>query len=303
MRVLITGGAGFFGSRAALYFGDADVHLVDRVGARWSRVDRLGVKGKRHEANLLDRDSTIKMLGRVRPDVIVHLAWYAAPTTYLMSDENFAHAHAAATLFLLARDLGCKRFVGAGTCFEYDTSLGLLREDSPTRPESVYAASKLATFLMIDRAARQAGVSFAWLRFFYPYGPFEAPGRLLSSALASLLAGRFAKTTRGEQLRDFIHVDDVARAIGLVATSSAEGIVNVGSGTVVSVRDAVSELARCIGRPDLLEIGAMPYREGDPMNVQADIGKLRSLGFEPRFSLKEGLDDTIAWARAELERA
>jgi nucleoside-diphosphate-sugar epimerase len=303
MRVLITGGAGFFGSRAALHFKDADVHLVDRIGQSWARVDALGVKATRHEANLLDSDARYALVGKVRPDVIVHLAWCATPGIYLTSDENFAHVDAALSLFMVGRDLGCARFCGAGTCLEYDTSVGVLREDSPTRPESVYAASKLATFTVLERAAKQSGLSLAWMRFFYPYGPHEAAGRLVSNTIFDLLAGRPAKTTPGEQLKDFIHIDDVGRAIATVALSRAEGVINVGAGTAARVRDVVSELAGALGRENLVELGAMPYRAGDPMRVEADTTKLRALGFETRYGLKEGLRDTIAWARERASKS
>ncbi len=315
MRVLITGAAGFFGSRAALHFPTDEVHLTDRGDAAWTRVDALTVRGTRHEVDLTDPSATRALLLSVRPDVVVHLAWYAVPGQYLTSTQNFAHVHAATTLFLAAKEAGCKRFCGAGTCFEYDTALPVrsegalpvrsegarltLREDSATKPLHLYSAAKLATYLMLERAATQHGMSFAWMRFFFPYGPLEAPGRLFSHTIAELLAARPAKTTPGEQIRDFMHVDDIGRAVATIARATVTGIVNVGSGVGVTVREAVTEIAKACGHPELVELGAMPYREGDPMHVQADVTRLRSLGFAPAFDLVSGIRDTVAWARRE----
>ena len=299
MRVLITGAAGFFGSRAALHFPADDVHLCDRGEAAWTRVDALTVRGTRHEVDLTDPSATRELLLAVRPDVVVHLAWYAVPGQYLTSTQNFGHVHAATTLFMAAKEAGCKRFCAAGTCFEYDTSLGVLREDSATKPLHLYSAAKLATYLMLERAAALSGLSFAWLRFFFPYGPLEAPGRLFSHTIAELIAGRAAKTTPGEQVRDFMHVDDIGRAVATIARADITGIVNVGSGVAVTVKDAVTEIAKACGHPELLMLGAMPYREGDPMHVQADVTRLRSLGFVPEFDLASGIRDTVAWARRE----
>jgi nucleoside-diphosphate-sugar epimerase len=299
MRVLITGGAGFFGSRAALHFPGHDVHLVDQGALPWSRPDALGVTATRHQVDLMDAAATRELLLQVRPDVVVHLAWYAVPGQYLTSSQNFAHVTAATSLFMAAKEAGCTRFCGAGTCFEYDTSVGVLREDSPTRPIHLYSAAKLATYLMLERAAALHEVSFAWMRFFFPYGPLEAPGRLFSHTVSELLAGRPAKTTPGEQIRDFMHVDDIGRAVALIATSNVTGIINVGSGVPVTVRDAVSAIAEATGRKDLLELGAMPYRAGDPMHVQADASRLRALGFAPQFDLASGVRDTVGWARRE----
>ena len=69
----------------------------------------------------------------------------------------------------------------------------------------------------------------------------------------------------------------------------------------MTVRDAVMEIAKAVGRPELVELGAMPYRDGDPMHVQADASRLRSLGFTPRFDLSSGIRDTVAWARSRKE--
>jgi len=295
MRVMITGGAGFFGSRAALYFPEDELHLVDREGQDWTRVTQLGVHGTQHAVNLLDPVATRAVMAAVRPNVLIHLAWYAVPVRYLTAPENFEHAYAATQIFRAAAEVGCSRFCGAGTCLEYESSSAPLREDAPTRPDSVYGASKLATYLMLERAAASAGVSFAWLRFFYPYGPLEANGRLVSSVISEIAAGRCARITPGEQSRDFIHVDDVARAISTVARASVQGVVNVGTGTVVKIRDVVAEIARLAGRPDLIDVGALPYREGDPPIIQSDISRLRSLGFAPKHDIFSGLADSYAW--------
>ncbi len=302
-RVLVTGGAGFFGSRVALHFAGDDVHLCDRPDASWARADVLGVTAERHAVDLTDAAATRKMVLDVKPDVVVHLAWYAVPGKYLTSVDNLGHVSAATSLFLAAKDAGCMRFCGAGTCFEYDTRLGILREDSATRPEWLYSACKLATYTILERAAAELGVSFAWMRFFFPYGPMEAPGRLFSGSIAELLAGRPARTTEGEQIRDFMHVDDIARAVSVIARSQATGIINVATGVPVSVKAAVNEIASAVGRPDLVELGAIPYRVGDPMHVQADVTRLRSLGFTPRYDLRSGVHDAVEFARGSREKS
>jgi nucleoside-diphosphate-sugar epimerase len=115
--------------------------------------------------------------------------------------------------------------------------------------------------------------------------------------LHPLLRGEEARATLGEQVRDFLHIDDVGRAIAMLATSELEGVVNVGSGDPVRVRDVVLAAARACGREDLVRLGAVPPREGDPAFVCADVTRLRSTGWAPRFSLDAGLRDTVAWYR------
>ena len=111
----------------------------------------------------------------------------------------------------------------------------------------------------------------------------------------ALLEGRPAPTTAGEQLRDFLHVDDVAHALVAIARSDVSGRVNVAGGTPATVLDVVRTIGRLTGRADLLELGALPYAHGDPMVVTADVAKLATTGFSPNWTLAEGLAHTVEW--------
>ena len=108
-------------------------------------------------------------------------------------------------------------------------------------------------------------------------------------------------TTAGEQLRDFLHVDDVARALVAVAESDLVGAVDIASGRLVTVREIVERLGHLVGRPELVELGALPYAPGDPMVVAGDVAKLAGTGFTPDWTLEEGLSDAVSWWKAELE--
>jgi nucleoside-diphosphate-sugar epimerase len=118
--------------------------------------------------------------------------------------------------------------------------------------------------------------------------------------MAALLRGEEAKVTAGEQIRDFLHIDDVASAIARVATADVTGVVNVGSGVPVRVRDVVAAAARACGREDLVRYGALPSREGDPAFVCADATRLRETGWSPAYDLERGMADTAAWWRRHL---
>lgn len=300
MRVLLTGAAGFLGSRAAKHLLDGDeVHAVVRPGSSRARLAALAPAAQVHEIELGDATAVKGLAADVRPELAVHLAWYAVPGRYLVAPENLDHVEVTLTLARALAAQGCKRLVTAGTCFEYDTSFGFLSERTPTAPRFLYSACKLAVFEILREACRGWSMSFSHLRFFYQYGPWEAPGRLVPAILDALARGEEAKTTSGSQIRDFLHVDDVGRAIAAAARSDLEGAVNVGSGVPISVRDVVVATARAFGREDLLRLGALPQREGDPPFVCADSARLRSTGWEPRLSLQEGLADTVAWHRRE----
>ncbi|MBX3192233.1 MAG: NAD(P)-dependent oxidoreductase [Labilithrix sp.] len=306
MRVLLTGAGGFIGAHVAraLLARGADVHAVVRDRSRAPRLGRIEAEANVtiHEADLLVRDHVRRVIDASSPETCVHAAWYAVPGKYLDATANLAHVAASLDLATRLAAAGCRRFVGVGTCFEYalaDATAPLL-ESSPTGPRFLYATCKLALHEVLAAYAPTTKTSFAWCRVFYPYGPMEPPGRLVSHVVDRLLGDGVAETSEGAQIRDYMHVADVGAAIATVALSDAEGAVNVGSGVPTTVREIVATIARICNAQDRVHIGAVPYRHDDPMYVCADIQKLGRLGFEPRFDLESGLRDTVRARREEL---
>ena len=101
-------------------------------------------------------------------------------------------------------------------------------------------------------------------------------------------------------MRDYLHVEDVASAIWRVATSDLTGAVNIASGEPVTIADLATRIGRLLGRPELVQLGAMPYRPDEPMRILADAATLRQrLGWTPRFDLDRGLADTVRWWKPE----
>jgi nucleoside-diphosphate-sugar epimerase len=302
MRALVTGAAGFVGSRVARALAGAenDVHAVVRrdPGPRLERVD--GIRLER--CDLADPIAVAGLIARVEPELCIHCAWIATPGAYLTSPENATHEQIAGNLALRLVEQGCGRIVGVGTCFEYAMRDGPLGETSPLGPTTPYARAKLAALECMQDACEDSPTTLAWARLFYLYGPGEDPRRLVPSVVLSLLAGEPARTTPGEQLRDFLHVDDVAEALAAVARSDVTGSVNVGAGHSVAVRELVETLGEITGRPDLVELGALPYAPGDPMVVSAETSRLNhECGFTQRRTLADGLSETVRWWSAHRD--
>lgn len=282
MRVLLNGVAGFIGSHVARRLV-RDGHEVHATALPTDDLWRI----RDIESSLRIYRGTLDLLP-VEPDVAISLAWYAVPGKYLTAPEN---RECLEQSLRLLKNLRC-RAVFAGTCFEYDTSLGLLREDSPTTTTTLYTQCKDALRREVEKRP-----DTAWVRFFYLYGPYEDPRRLVPSVILSVLKGEEARVSPGEQRRDFLHVEDVASAVCAVAFSRLEGAVNIGSGEAPTVREIVTKIGALGGRPDLIRLGAVPYYAGEPMLIQADNAKLRSTGWSPRYSLDRGLAQTFEWWR------
>lgn len=296
MRVLVTGGAGFIGRRVTeqLVLRGHDVAVV-------TRRDTCDI-GKAHviRGDLSEIDKIEHLLREWKADSCIHLAWYAEPGKYLSSPLNVQFLGWSLDLLRALASAGCRHVVMAGTCAEYDSDYGYLREDSPTRPSTLYAASKLSLYLTGRQLAELSGIRFTWGRVFFPYGPGEDPRRAVSALINALLRNERFKATEGAQVRDYLHVDDIASAFVTLMESEAEGCFNIASGNPVTVRSLMETIGDITGRRGLIDFGAIPYREWDPMFICGDNHRLHRLGWKPDYSLKTGLEAAVNWWRQQL---
>ena len=295
-RVLITGATGFVGR-----------HVLPRaVAAGWEThaVHRLaepvacnGVTW--HQVDLLDAGATRRLVDAVRPSHLLHAAWTLVPGQYTTSIDNLAWIRSSLVLLEAFAAAGGSRAVCLGTCFEYDSRQGLCSESvTPLRPTTLYGAAKHSVHIAAEAFARQAGFELVWARLFFLYGSHESPGRLMASVVRSLLKGEPARCSHGRQIRDFLHVDDVASALAAVLGSRVTGAINIASGEPIAVGEIVGRIADRLGRLDLVQFGAVPVPADDPPLIVGDIRRLRDeVGWAPAIDLDRGLEQTIRWWR------
>jgi nucleoside-diphosphate-sugar epimerase len=302
-RILVTGASGFVGRPllGALIAGGHEVHALsarredgEEQGVRWWRCD------------LEERAAIVRLLAELQPEQLVHLAWEVEPGRFWSSPENLVWVGRSLALLRAFAEAGGRRAVYVGTCAEYDWSASAEPFDelrSRLAPATLYGTSKDALRRVAAAYAELEQIELAWGRLFFLYGPREPAGRLVPSVISALLEGRPAETTAGAQRRDFLHVEDVAGALAALLSSSVTGPVNVASGETVTVAELVEMIAAAVGRPELLRRGALPDRTGEPPLLAADVTRLRDeVGFRPRWSLQDGIADTVGWWRGRLAR-
>ena len=297
MRVFLTGASGFIGAhvmRLLLDRGHSVTALVMPGDPLWRLQDVAG-RFAIVEGLLSDTEILRQALAEFQPEACIHLAWYAEPGKYLHSPENIPSLTASLTLLNELIQVGCRQVVMAGTCAEYDTELGYLREDTPTRPATLYAAAKLSCCLLGQQIAAQAKINFAWGRIFYPYGPQEDERRVVPAVIRALQKGKPFPATSGEQVRDYIHVEDVAAAFCALAEKQVNGVLNISSGVPVTIRQLLETIGNLMGRADLIQFGAQLYRAWEPPFICGDNRRLRELGWNPAYGLTQGLEQTIRW--------
>jgi nucleoside-diphosphate-sugar epimerase len=133
------------------------------------------------------------------------------------------------------------------------------------------------------------------------YGPEENEGRLVASVASRLARGEPAPLSQGRAVRDFLHVRDVGAALAAVTLSEMTGPINIASGTGVGIREIATTLGRIAGRPDLLRIGELPDRAGEPARIVGTVRRLHEeTGFSPIFGLEEGLAEVYDWWTARV---
>lgn len=304
MKILLTGAAGFIGSHVArlLVQTDCEVYALVRESSDLWRIKDITSRLHLVRADLAAHDNVKAELAKIRPDMCLHLAWYVVPCRYQAAYENMNLLTDSLHLASQLASLDCKRFVGVGTCFEYDIGSDYLSEISPVKPRTLYAASKLALYTVLEQLGKLTGMEVAWPRLFYLYGPFEPEQRLVPSVITSLLRNQVAKVTKGEQVRDSLHVEDIATAIWAVAQSNLTGPVNIGAGKPVTVREVIQKVAEIMDKPGLIEYGSLPYDPSDPMFVCADSHHLtENTDWVPKYDLEQGLRQTIEWWKAYLQ--
>ncbi len=297
MKVFITGASGFIGShviRALIDAGHTVMALVAPGGNLW-RIKDILPYFEPLLGTLQDISHIQSHLRVWKPETCIHLAWYAEPGIYLNSRENLNSLQGSLNLLQVLSECGCKQFVGAGTCAEYKMKSEMLAETDKTEPETLYAASKLSFQMIGEKISAQSGMLFAWGRIFYPYGAQEDARRLIPSAILKLLKNEVFSASPGEQIRDYLHVTDVANAFVVLAEKQAAGIFNISTAKPIATKSILNMIGELMGKTDLLAHGALPYREWEPMFIGGNNNKLKALGWNPRIDLHLGLHDTIKW--------
>ncbi len=264
-NVLVTGATGFVGRRVTRCLARHGhmVRAIIRQGTQ-ARLEPGAAKDPVESSDMFAEPPAWWQRACTGIDVVVHLAWYAEPGKYLTSPRNLSCLSGTLALAEGAIAAGVRRFIGVGTCFEYDLAAGNLSVDTPIKPLTPYAATKAAAFLALSQTLPAAGVDFAWCRLFYLHGEGEDQRRLAAAIRANLSRGAAIDLTSGKQIRDFLDVDEAGSRIAALVDSDRSGAVNVCSGVGITVRAFAEAIADEYGRRDLLRFGARPDNVTDP---------------------------------------
>lgn len=276
MKIAVTGATGFIGRQvlAELAMQNVEVIAIARPGRQ-----NLPLLTKGHWVYLdvgQRPTNSFELMGR--PDVLIHLAWQGLPN--YRSLHHFEKELPLQYAFLKQMvSQGLKSLVVTGTCFEYGMQSGQLSADLETRPENPYGFAKDALRRQLEYLQAKHTFYLTWARLFYMYGEDQPATSLLPQLKKAVQHGAVQfNMSGGEQLRDYLPIEEVARCLVALATKQQDiGVINVCSGKPQSVRRLVEHWIRENNWNIKLNLGHYPYPDYEPMAFWGDRRKLDAL--------------------------
>jgi nucleoside-diphosphate-sugar epimerase len=298
--VIVTGATGFIGRQTLAFLKDRgfEVHAITSQSHIPQSEQYIW-----HSVNLFIPQAIENLFKKLQPTHLLHLAWYAEHGKFWNAPENFSWVQASIELYKQFHFAGGERIVSIGSCAEYDWDYGYCSEAvTPTNPKNPYGICKLSLSQLTDSYCQLHQMSHAWARIFFLYGEYEPPTRLVPSVIRALLSQQVAKCSQGEQMRDFLHVQDVANALVTLLDSDLTGTINIGSGQPATIKTIVTMIADKIGVQELLALETLPLQPNESPLILADVTRLKNeLHWQPEYDLNSGLERTINWWSKHLE--
>ena len=330
MKTLVTGGAGFIGSHIVRWLRKAGYEVVAADNLRTGRSTNLPADVPLYEVDIRDRTGLAELFATERPQAVVHQAALANVRESMEDPITYAEVNIIGTLHLLelVKDYNCSKFIFASTggavygegqppkesVTESGRTCGLapgsptlpFTEESRPQPRDNYGANKLSCEHYIELYNQNYGLPYVILRYANVYGPHQdvkGEAGVVAIFSGAMLADQATYITGdGGQQRDFVYVDDVARANFLALNSDLTGIYNVGTGLPTDINTLYRLIADLTGYDR--KPGHLPRPAGEVLATWLDCSKAgEELGWEAEVDLREGLRRTVEWARTAAPTA
>ena len=291
MKIFITGGSGFIGK----YVLESLLKSSQKIKIFASFQNSNSVITHKNltwiKLDLHDFNATYLALEKIKPDLLIHLAWYAEHGKFWTSLENLKWISTSINLLKSFHKVGGGKVFISGTCAEYDSSPVLCVEDiTPIRPQSIYGKCKVLTHQIANDLCNTWDVELIWGRIFIPYGPGESLTRLIPSTLKAMNDGLDIDTTQGNQLRDFIHASDVANAITLLSISKVPiGEYNISSGKAVSIKEILQICQKYSKKVSKIKYGSLPLPSHEMQFLVGCNKKLVKAGWKNHITIEKGI--------------
>jgi len=290
---MITGASGFLGSWLCRVLSN-DHEIIGLVRNTSSLFKLSEIK------NLQIIQSETKfwpdLIREYRPDVLILNHWWGVSSDKRNDSKQFENIESIKPLILASRIAEVSTIIGVGSQAELGPVESEISERQISRPATLYGSAKLKSRLVIEELLRESEARFVWMRIFSTYGPLDEGSWLIPNLVDSLMSNKRFKTTKGEQEWSYLHAYDLATAFNAaIANREIVGSINVGNPETISIYKVCLAIGKMLEKEDLLDIGAMEYREDQVMKLHPLCETLRQNGWLPEISFDEGIRQTVDW--------
>ena len=292
-KILLTGGTGFIGKAVleALKDEPFEIHVCTRNTVSM-QTESIKSNVVYHQCSLNDYVAIGKLIEDIKPEGLIHLAWYVNPKDYINSEENYKWIEISENLFKTFIKHGGKRIFSAGTCFEYEFTDGLLDEyNSRINPISIYAQCKVRVNEILKECTRDNDVTYVWGRIGYIYGENEHAGRVVPYIIETLRKNEMVTCKNATAQRDYIYVKDLGEAIVKSFLSTYEGELNLGTGKGIQMQEIFMEIARQLNQEEKVILKDEPV---SPKSLVLDVKRLENeVGYKKQTDIKAAVTNIL----------
>jgi nucleoside-diphosphate-sugar epimerase len=297
MRVLVTGASGFLGSWICRVLSQHfEVTALVRPTSDLFRLSGI------NKLKIVPRETSewVNYIEEAKPETLILVDWWGVGNTDRNDKRQFENVIRMCELATAARDTDSMLVIGVGSQAELGPVADVITEDLPDQPTTKYGFAKAEARLKLRNILRDSPTRFVWMRIFSTYGPLDTGNWLIPQTVDSLKSGHIMKLTKGEQHWSYLHAFDLALAFkAVIDASEISGTVNVGNPKTIILKEAVVSIASKLDAQEMLEFGAVEYRNDQVMKLQPLCEKLTRSGWRPQIEFEAGISQTIKWLGRE----
>ncbi len=302
--ILILGGSGFIGTNLGKYLSKKNKIIIV------TKNNKIRIHKKNYrviKADITKSKNLSSIFNKFKDLYIINCSGYIDHKNIeenKKSDIILNHYSLIQKIFENIKFKNIKKFIQIGSSDEYGSNISPLREDMREYPFSTYSFSKTASTHYLQMLHKTLGIKTTVLRVFLAYGPGQDNKRFIPQIVDGCLKNKKFPTSEGKQLRDFIYIDDLCKAVELIINSNnskLDGeIFNIGTGKPVEIRQMIKKIVKIIGKGQPM-FGEIKYRSGENMSLYPSIRKIKKiLNWSPKTTLAEGLKKTISYYQSEI---
>ncbi len=297
MNILITGATGFLGSWfCRILAKNHEVTALVRPESDLYRINNI----RNLRVEVAPEESWTTFIRNHESEVFIFNDWWGVGNQFRNDDKQFENIERFKKLLAAAIKPSTKIIVGVGSQAELGPVSGTILESQSDNPTTKYGQAKVEARRLLLDINENPNIRTVWLRIFSTYGPLDSSGWLIADTISNLIGNKEMQLTAGEQEWSYLHSYDLALALNVILENEEiSGIVNAGNPYTDKISKVVTSIAAILAKPNLIQLGALPYRDDQVMQLKPACEKLTQSGWKPKVELFDGLSHLIDWYKGK----